>query len=117
MYKFDSETKLYLVTGFTDFRCRIDALTRRLKSLDVKDVLGNTAYIFMCKTKNKIKILHWGGTGFWLISYRLENSKFKRIKDGNNVKNITKKQLIWLLDGLEIEPKNHHKEIKNLQFF
>lgn len=54
MYKFDSETKLYLVTGFTDFRCGIDALTRRLKSLDVKDVLGNIAYIFMCKTKNKI---------------------------------------------------------------
>ena len=66
MYKFDSETKLYLVTGFTDFRCGIDALTRRLKSLDVKDVLGNTAYIFMCKTKNKIKILNWGGN--WILA-------------------------------------------------
>ena len=37
MYKFDSETKLYLVTGFTDFRCGIDALTRKLKLLEVNN--------------------------------------------------------------------------------
>ena len=117
MYKFDSLTKLYLVTGFTDFRCGIDALTRKLKALEVKDVLENTAYIFMCKSKNKIKILHWGGAGFRLISYRLESSKFKRIKEKNNIHNITKKQLIWSLDGLEIEPKNYHKQIENLSYF
>ena len=51
MYKFDSETKLYLVTGFTDFRCGIDALTRKLKLLEANNVLQNTAYIFMCKTE------------------------------------------------------------------
>ena len=81
MYKFDSETKLYLVTCFTDFRCGIDALTRKLKLLEVNNVLQNTAYIFMCKTKNKIKILHWGGAGFRLSTYRLEDSKFKWIKE------------------------------------
>lgn len=117
MYKFDSETKLYLVTGFTDFRCGIDALTRKLKLLEVNNVPQNTAYIFMCKTKNKIKILHWGGAGFRLLTYRLEDSKFKWIKEKDQVRNITKKQLIWLLDGLEIEPKNYHKEIKNLYNF
>ena len=26
---------------------------------------------------------------------------------------ITKKQLEWLLDGLEINPKGYHNEVKN----
>lgn len=117
MYKFDSLTKLYLVTGFTDFRCCIDALTRKLKALEVKDVLENTAYIFMCKSKNKIKILHWGGAGFRLISYRLESSKFKRIKEKNNIHNITKKTANLVIGWPRNRAKNYHKQIENLSYF
>lgn len=34
------------------------------------------------------------------------------MKDENNLKSITVKQLEWLLDGLEMNPKNYHKEVK-----
>ena len=67
----------------------------------------------MNKWKDRIKILYWGGDGFWLLTHRLEGSKYKWIKENNKLQEITKKQLEWLLDGLEINPKGYHYEVKN----
>ena len=61
------------------------------------ELTSNIAIVFMSRTKDKLKILYWGGDGFWLLSHQLEESKYKRMKDENNLKSITVKQLEWLL--------------------
>ena len=38
-------------------------------------------------------------------------------KEGNSLATITKKQLERLLDGLEMNPKTLHKEVKNKSIF
>ena len=45
----------------------------------------------------------------------LENKEMKiiEVKDENHILTITKKQLEQLLDGLEINPKGYHNEVKN----
>ena len=113
MYKQKEEPNFYIITGFIDFRCGIDSLCCLLKGITNINPISNSAFIFMNKTKDKLKILYWGGDGFWLLSHRLEESKYIRIKDENHIMTITKKQLEWLLDGLEINPKGYHNEVKN----
>ena len=51
------------------------------------------------------------------FSIRLEESKYKRMKDENNLNSIKVKKLEWLLDGLEMNLKNYHKEAKKEVLF
>lgn len=113
MYRQNNEPSIYIITGYIDFRCGIDSLCLLLKRITDINPISNSAFIFMNKNRNRLKILYWGGDGFWLITHRLEESKYKWIKENNNILSINKKQLEWLLDGLEINPKGYHKEIKN----
>lgn len=41
-----------------------------------------------------------------------EKMKFKWPRNSNELKNISKQQLNWLLSGLKIEQKNSFKEIE-----
>lgn len=111
MYKRTEKPEIYLITGYTDFRCGINSLCYRLKEIIQIDIFSNTLFIFCCKRKDKIKMLYWGGSGFWLLTYRLEEGKFQWLKK-QDLKVITYKQLEWLLEGLEIEPKKYNKEVK-----
>jgi transposase len=71
-------------------------------------------FIFCNRHKNKVKILYWDKTGFWLLYKRLEESKFIWPKNNDEAKLISKKQLEWLLDGLSIEQKNYHQQLDYL---
>lgn len=110
MYKRDSKPDICLFTGFTDFRCGINSLASIIQTSG-KDPFSNTLYIFCNRYKDKVKMLYWGGSGFWLLQYRLEKGKFRWLKE-NGFKNIDYKQLEWLLDGLDIEQKHYVKEVK-----
>lgn len=117
MYKQEGKPILYIIEGFIDFRCGIDSLCAKIKTIDPTiSLTSNSAFIFMSKRKDKLKILYWGGDGFWLISHRLEESKYKWLKADNKISEINYKQLEWLLDGLEMHPKTYHKEVKNREF-
>ena len=109
MYKREGKPDICLFTGFTDFRCGINSLITMISTAG-KDPFSNTIYIFCNRNKDKIKMVYWGGAGFWLLLYRLEEGKFRWIKE-NGYKNISYKQLEWLLDGLELEPKYYNKEL------
>ena len=41
-----------------------------------------------------------------------EKLKFRWPRNERELKQITKQQLTWLLDGLEIEPKKYFKDIE-----
>lgn len=113
MYKQEGEPKLYIISGFVDFRCGIYSLCSKILSIDPTiDLTSNSAFIFMCKRKDNIKILYWGGDGFWLLQHRLEESKYIWLNEENHINSITKKQLERLLDGLPMNPKSLHKEVK-----
>lgn len=98
---------------YIDFRCEIDALCLKLKTINQAfNIMNNVAIVFMCKSKDKIKILYFGGDDFWLIYHHLEESKYIWLKEQNDLIAITYKQLEWLLDGLSIIQKNYHNEVK-----
>lgn len=116
MYRQDGRPEIYLVTGYTDFRCGIDALCYRLKNVAKVDILSNSLFIFCNRGKDKLKMLYWGGAGFWLITYRLEQGKFEWFKN-QELKGITYKQLEWLLEGINLNQKRYHNKVeKSLMF-
>ena len=107
----DDTTRIYILCGYTDFRKGMDSLTQIAVEHGV-EIQKNCLVLFMSKRKDRIKMLRWVKTGMILLTYRLEKGKFNWLK-GNDVKNITRKQLEWLLDGLSLVQEKYIKPVED----
>ena len=110
MYRREGKPEIVLLTGYTDFRYEINSLTALLPSKGL-DSFADAVYVFCQKGRSSVKLLYWGGSGFWLIQYRLEKGKVAWLKE-NGTAGITYWQMEWLLDGLDIEQKHYVGAVK-----
>jgi transposase len=62
-------------------------------------------YIFINKTRDKVKLLHWQGIGFTLYYRRLEEGTFDVPRYDEQVGSIhlSYTQLVMLVDGLSVK--------------
>lgn len=108
----DGAEHIYLACGHTDFRKQIESLSA-LVSLKFKlDPFSSTCVFLFCnKRHSSIKALRWEGDGFILVTKKLmEEMRFQWPKTLDEVKDISAKELRWLLEGLSInQPKAHRK--------
>lgn len=97
---------IYIANQYVDMRKSINGLSLLVDQQFQMDVLDRSLFIFTNKARNRIKILYYESTGFWLLMKRLEHGKFKIYEDSKTeVRRITSRQLHWLLEGFEIEEK------------
>ena len=73
-------------------------------------------FVFRNRQQNKIKILWWDRNGFWLCYRRLEKGKFVFPCVRNQVIELTRDQLNWLLSGLDCLKQPHFPEVKAVNF-
>jgi transposase len=112
----NDETEIYILCGYTDFRKGMDSLTQMIVEQGI-DIQKDCLVIFMSRRKDRLKMLRWINTGMILITYRLEEGKFSWLK-GTDIKNITRKQLEWLLDGLSLVQEKYIKPVdKEITFY
>lgn len=103
---------IYLSNQYVDMRKSIDGLSLIVNNQFDLNVLDHSLFIFTNKARNRIKILYYENSGFWLFLKRMEHGRFKiKESDGSRTKMITDKQLNWLLEGLEFEDKNPKKQL------
>lgn len=105
---------VYLALGSTDFRKQISSLVSLVQLQFGKDpFMENSVFLFCNKKRDSIKVLRYDKNGFILAHKKLlENMKFQWPKNYEMVKEITCKQVEWLLEGLEIEQKKAHYDVK-----
>ena len=113
MIRFDDISRIYIAPNVTDLRKGIDSYAAIVQNEFKQDPFSDAMYIFCNRTHDKLKILYWDGTGFWLLYKRLESGHFKwqKAEDGKAIE-ITKRQLAWLLDGLKIEQKTSIRAVQ-----
>ena len=106
--------KIYIAYGATDFRKQISSLCDIVRHTFKLNPYDKSAYIFCNKKRNSIRVLCYDRNGFVLAQKTLlnsENMKFQWPRNSQEMKQINKEQLRWLLSGLKIEQKNSFKEI------
>ena len=106
---------IYIAYGVTDFRKQTSSLCSIITNTFNKSLYDNSAYIFCNKKRNSIRVLCYDKNGFILAQKTLldtDKMKFKWPRNTDELKNISKQQLNWLLSGLELEQKNIFEEIK-----
>ena len=103
---------IHLACGATDMRKSIDGLAALVQLAFELDPFSEAWFVFCNKQRNKLKILRWDHNGFWLYSRRLERGRFQWPRSPDALtKAITHRQLLWLLDGLNLEQKRAHKAV------
>lgn len=104
--------QVYLACGATDLRKSIDSLAVLVKERFNLDPFSSALFVFCNRRRDKLKILHWEHNGFWLDHRRLEKGTFKWPSSNKEMITITGRQLRWLLDGLPLDLKQAHPEVK-----
>jgi transposase len=100
-------TKVYFATGLVDMRKGIDGLCAIVEATLKKNPLDGHLYVFVGKTRDKVKILYWDRNGFALHMKRLEQGRFQMpAVDEHRLKiEMDATELAMLLDGVDLNAK------------
>ena len=114
MFRFDPTLKVYLHRESVDGRKNINGLALLVEQALGLDPFAPALFVFSNRRRDRIKILLWERTGFWLMIKRLEADRFKWPKEGEIV-TLNVEQLHWLLAGIDLAAMRPHSERKYLQ--
>lgn len=79
MIALNRRTKIFVCREITDMRASYDSLFCKVKSVLQKDPYSGHLFLFINGRRSSIKCLYYDGTGFVIISKRLEKGVFSRI--------------------------------------
>lgn len=103
--------KVLIYTQPVDMRRAIDGLSATVAEQLQESPTSGTLYVFYSRGKDKLKVLYWERNGFCLFYKRLEKGRFKLPAPGSKTMTISKQQLRWLLDGLDIAKIKGHTRL------
>jgi len=109
MFTLSSTNKFHLYSQPTDMRKGFDGLSGLVQNTLGCNPCNGDVFIFINRRRDKIKLLHWQGSGFTLYYKRLEQGTFELPNYGAVTGGIVLSyaQTVMLVDGLTI--KNIHK--------
>jgi len=108
MLRFADDLRVYLYREPIDFRCGINTLAALVADSMQMDPLAHAVYAFHNRKRDRIKLLLYDRTGFWLLLRRLEEDRFVWPRRHQEVIELTTQQLHWLLDGIDIDALSRH---------
>lgn len=105
MLSLPTAVRVYLARGATDMRKSIDGLAGVVQQALTDDPFSGHLFVFCNRCRDRIKILYWEQSGFWLLHKRLEKGTFAWPvpPDGAASKvEMTSAELAALLGGIDV---------------
>jgi transposase len=93
---------IYLHTSPADMRKGIDGLSGIVRGEFGGDPLDGSLYLFVNRRRNRLKILHWDGSGFWIYYRLLERGTFEVPRGDAPRAPIDATQLAMMLGGVSL---------------
>jgi transposase len=95
--------RIYILTGYVDMRRSIDGLAAMVQQAFKLDPCSRNLYLFCGRRSDRIKALYYDMDGFVLLYKRLERGRYQWPRRASEARQISERQLRWLLEGLSIE--------------
>lgn len=98
-------TRVFLALGATDMRKGYDGLYALVASQLGEDPLSGHLFVFCNRSRTRLKVLHWDGTGLWICGKRLERGRFSWPANGEDgaKARLTGAELAMLLGGIDLQ--------------
>ena len=103
---------IFLYTQAADLRKGFDGLAGIVREQFDADPLDGSLFLFVNRRRDRIKILHFDGTGFWLYYKRLEAGTFEVIVSEESRVQIDATQLAMLLGGVSLVSAQRRKRYR-----
>ncbi len=98
---------MYLHREAVDGRKNINGLATIVEHALGLNPFAAAVYVFSNRRRNRVKLLLWDRTGFWLLMKRLEADRFAWPKEAAVIE-LTVEQLPWLLEGIDLSAMRAH---------
>jgi len=104
---------VYLACGSTDMRKSINGLSAIVEGSFRLNPFEGALFVFCNRNRDRVKILEWGGDGFWLYFKRLEKGHFRwPASDESKTMTLTGEELHLLLGSPGVMQKLKRKQVK-----
>ncbi len=95
--------RIYVATGTTDLRRSIDGLAALVRERFDQDPLSGHLFLFRNRRGDRLKILVWDRSGFWVLYKRLEEGTFAWPTEADGVPvEMRSADLLLLLSGVDL---------------
>lgn len=95
--------RIYVATGATDLRRSIDGLSGLVRERFDRDPLSGHLFLFRNRRGDRLKILVWDHSGFWVLYKRLEQGTFAWPVDATDAPvEMHHRDLLLLLSGVDV---------------
>lgn len=111
MLNLPSTVSIFLYTQPADMRRGFDGLGGIVRQF-AGDPLNGSLFLFVNRRRDRIKILHFDGTGYWLYYKRLEAGTFEPIASDGPCVEIDATQLAMLLGGVSLASARRRKRYR-----
>ncbi len=96
--KFKSHIRVFVFSEVVDLRAGFDRLTMIVETRLKQKLIDGDLFLFMGRSRTKLKMICYDGTGVVLIAKRIERGKFMSLYDLEH-REITTDELDQLLRG------------------
>lgn len=95
-------TKIYLGVDAVDMRKGFDGLYGLVRDRLQQDPLNGHLFVFTNRSRTRLKILVWDGSGLWVCAKRLERGRFRWPAGNASSVVLRAEELAMLLNGLDV---------------
>jgi transposase len=104
MLGFPSALKIYLAVEPVDMRKQFNGLWALAEGKLQEDPRKGALFVFTNKTRDRLKMLYWDGSGAWVLAKRLEQGRFSWPLGGDGAKlSLAPEALTMLLAGIDLK--------------
>jgi transposase len=93
---------IYLYTQDTDMRKGAEGLSGIVRQHMQGDPLDGSLFLFINRRRDRMKMLHWDGGGYWVFYRVLEAGTFERLASEQTSLQLDPTQLAMLLGGMQL---------------
>jgi transposase len=108
---FPPSVRIFVACGATDLRKSFDTLAALVTDVLAEDPFSGHVFCFRNRKRDRVKLLVWDRSGFWLFCKRLEAGTFADVRDDDEAKSVevSSRELFLLLEGIEVRHVRQRK--------
>ncbi len=102
MFSLPANAAIYLHTEPTDMRRGFEGLSGEIRVQFGSHPQDGSLFQIVNRRKDRMKILHWDGTGYWIYYKRLEAGTFELPRSSDGRVEIDTAQMAMILAGIPL---------------
>ena len=112
-----SDVRIFFCTTATNMNYSFDRLMGRAQEIFEQDPCSGHLFLFLNRSRDRIKILFWDRDGFCIFYKRLERGTFQLLTATNDDEGIELDycQLVRLLGGLDLRTGRRRKRYRRVR--